>query len=103
MSCDFTSFSKVFQSYQGDGRMILKGLCNGTPFTVTNVSHRAGLELTTDRSADQRLTHLPTGAPPHYNRLGKTILIMGHNVRFYDELKIFHPQITPVALLTWSP
>ena len=25
MTCDFTSFSTVFQSYQGDGRLIMKG------------------------------------------------------------------------------
>ena len=51
MICDFTSFSTVFQSYQDDGRMIMKGLCNGTPFTVEK-----GLELATARSVGQRLT-----------------------------------------------
>ena len=25
MTCDFTSFSKVFQSYQDDGMLIMKG------------------------------------------------------------------------------
>ena len=25
MTCDFTSFSTVFQSYQDDGQMIMKG------------------------------------------------------------------------------
>ena len=25
MTCDFTSFSTVFQSYQDDGRMVMKG------------------------------------------------------------------------------
>ena len=25
MACDFTSFSTVFQSYQDDGRLIMKG------------------------------------------------------------------------------
>ena len=25
MTCDFTSFSTVFQSYQDDGRVIMKG------------------------------------------------------------------------------
>ena len=25
MTCDFTSFSTVFQSYQNDGRMLMKG------------------------------------------------------------------------------
>ena len=32
---DFTSFSTVVQSYQDDGRMIMKkNVCNGTPFTI---------------------------------------------------------------------
>ena len=34
MTCDFMSFSAVFQTYQDDGRLIMKGLCNGTPFRV---------------------------------------------------------------------
>ena len=35
MTCDFTFFSTVFQSYQDDGRLIMKG--NGTPFTVEKI------------------------------------------------------------------
>ena len=46
---DFTSFSTVFPSYQDDGSVIMKGLCNGTPFTVEKISPRAGLELETAR------------------------------------------------------
>ena len=34
----------------------MKGLCNGTPFTVEKISPRAGLELGTARSVGQRLT-----------------------------------------------
>ena len=49
MNCDFTSFSTLFQSYQDDGRMIMI-VCNGTPFTVEQISPRAGLELGTARS-----------------------------------------------------
>ena len=37
MICDFTSFSTVFQLYQDDGRMIMKGLCNRTPCTVEKI------------------------------------------------------------------
>ena len=71
MTCDFMSFSAVFQSYQDDGRKILKGcvipslkfkvfnvrsvartcstvqhqaVCNGTPFTI-EILPRAGIEL----------------------------------------------------------
>ena len=31
MICDFTSFSTVFQSYQDDGRMIMKGCVQWNP------------------------------------------------------------------------
>ena len=37
-------------------------MCNGTPFTVEKISPRAGLELGTSRSVDQRSTHRATGA-----------------------------------------
>ena len=55
MTCDFSSFSTVFQSYQDDGRLIMKGLCNGSPFTVEKISPPAGIEL--GRSVGQRVTH----------------------------------------------
>ena len=32
MTCDFTSFSTVFQSYQADGRLIMKGYVQWNPF-----------------------------------------------------------------------
>ena len=38
VTCDFTSVSTVFQSYQ-------EAVCNGTPFTVEQISLRAGIEL----------------------------------------------------------
>ena len=56
MTCDLSSFITIFQSYQDDERLIMKGLCNGIPFTVEKISPRVGLELGT-RSAGQRLTH----------------------------------------------
>ena len=31
ITCDFTSFSTVFQSYQDDGRMIIKGCVQWNP------------------------------------------------------------------------
>ena len=43
--------------YQDDGWMIMKTVCNGTPFTVEKISPRAGLEPGTARSVGQRLTH----------------------------------------------
>ena len=45
MTCHFMSFSTVFRSYQDDERLIMKGLCNGAPFTVEKISHREGIEL----------------------------------------------------------
>ena len=46
MTCDFTPFSPLFQSNQDD-------VCNGTPYTVGKISHRAALEPGT-----QNLVHL---------------------------------------------
>ena len=57
MTCDFTSFSIVFQSYQDDKRLIMKAVCNGTPFKLEKILSRAGIELVTARSVGQRLTH----------------------------------------------
>ena len=57
MTCDFTSFSTVFQSYQDVGRMIIKAVYNESLFTVGKISPQAGLEPETARSVGQRLTH----------------------------------------------
>ena len=45
MTCDFTSFSKVFLSYQDDGRLIMKDCVQWSSFTVEKISPRAGIEL----------------------------------------------------------
>ena len=37
MTCDFTSFPTVFQSYQDDGRSIMNVCVQGTPFTVEKI------------------------------------------------------------------
>ena len=44
MTCDFTSFSTVFQSYQDDGQMIMKGCVQWNPFAVEKISPRSGIE-----------------------------------------------------------
>ena len=44
MTCHFTSFSTVFQSYQDDGRLIMKGNVHGTPFMV-EILPQVGIEL----------------------------------------------------------
>ena len=45
MTCDFTAFSTVFQSYQDDGQMIMKGCVQWNPFTVEKISPRVRIEL----------------------------------------------------------
>ena len=49
-TCDFTSFSTVFQSYQDDGRMIMKGCVQ-----KGKISPQARIESGTARSVGQRL------------------------------------------------
>ena len=49
LTCDVTSFSTAFQSYQDDERLIMKGCVQW---------NRAGLEFTTARSVGQRLKPL---------------------------------------------
>ena len=44
MTCNFTSFSTVFQSYQDDGQIIM-AVCNGIPFMIEKISPQAGLKL----------------------------------------------------------
>ena len=61
MTCDFTSFSTVFQSYQDGERLMRYAVCNGIPFTAKKISPGAGFELATARSVGQRLTHGATG------------------------------------------
>ena len=41
-TCDFTSHSTVFQSYQDRGRVIMKGVCNETMFTIEKISASCG-------------------------------------------------------------
>ena len=59
MTCDFTSFSTVFESYQDDGRKMMKGCVQWNLIydSVKRSSPHAGLELTTARSVGQRKTH----------------------------------------------
>ena len=45
MNCDFTSFSTVFQSYQNDVRLIMKGCVQCNSILVEKISPRAGIEL----------------------------------------------------------
>ena len=45
---DSTSFSTVFQSYQDDRRIIMKGCVQGTPFMIEKISASGG-----DRTRDR--------------------------------------------------
>ena len=58
MTCHFTSFSTVFQSYQDNGQMIMKAVCNGTPFMIEKISPQVGLEPGTARSVRPALNLL---------------------------------------------
>ena len=66
MTCDLTSLSKVFQSYQE--RLIMKGCVQWNAFTVEKIMPRAMLELGTPRTVSQRLTHWTTRAPTIGNK-----------------------------------
>ena len=44
MTCDFTYFLTIFQSYQDNVWMIMKGR-TGTPFTVEKISPQMRIEL----------------------------------------------------------
>ena len=45
MTCDFMSFSTVFQSYLDDGRLIMKGCVQWSLFAVEKISTQVGIEL----------------------------------------------------------
>ena len=39
---------------------------------------------------------------PHLNRLSETVLMRGHNLRFYGEIWKIIPKISLLPLLIWS-
>ena len=58
MTCDYTSFSTVFQSYQDHRQLIMKACVEWNPVCGGKTSPGVGLELGTDRPLEgQRLTH----------------------------------------------
>ena len=68
MTCDFTSFSTVFQSYQDDGRLIMKSCVQWS--SVYGCEDFASIENRTRSaiSVGQRLTHRATKAPVRVHR-----------------------------------
>ena len=55
--CYFISFLTVFQSYQGDGRVIMEGYVQQNLLQLERFLPLAGLEPGTARSAGQHLTY----------------------------------------------
>ena len=45
ITCDLRVFQQYFSHNQNDERLIMKVLCNRTPFTVERISPRTGFEL----------------------------------------------------------
>ena len=56
MTCDFISFSTVFQSYQVDGQVVMKGYVQWEPFVIQRFLLPSGLEPRTAFSVGQCLT-----------------------------------------------
>ena len=44
MTCNFTSFSTVFPSYQDEGHMIMEAVCSATTFMVEKIPPKAEIE-----------------------------------------------------------
>ena len=57
MHCDFTSFSTVFQSYQDDGRVIMKGCVQCKPGHCWKELPSVEIEPGTTKSVGQLLTY----------------------------------------------
>ena len=54
----FTSFLTEFQSYRDDRRVIIKGVCNGIPFTAEKFPSLVGFEpKTATQLGGQRLIY----------------------------------------------
>ena len=63
MTCDFTSFFTVFQSYQDDVRMIMKGCVQWNAVYGWEDFTSSEDQTQFARSVGQHLTHSATGAP----------------------------------------
>ena len=79
MTCDFTSFSTVFQSYQDDGRMIMKRCVQWSSVYIWEDFASSGDGTWSARSVGQHLTHWATGAPPLSGEEKVTINSLGTN------------------------
>ena len=85
MTSDFTFFSTVFQSYQDDGRMIMKVCVQWNPIYGLEDFASTGLEFRTAGLVDQCLSHRATRAPSHIQ----------HGVRIYTDSKQSYLKLRP--------
>ena len=109
MTCNFTSFLTVFQSYQDDVWMIMKGCVQWNSVYGWEDFTPSEDWTWSARSVGQRLTHWASWAPdkreylmiiflishqnhmlwtPHLNRLVEMVLMMGHKICINGELSI---------------
>ena len=63
MTCDFTSFSTVFQSYQDNEKAIMEGYVQWSLFMAEKILTWAGLEPKAARLVGLGLTYWATWAP----------------------------------------
>ena len=57
LTCDFRSCLTVFQSYQDNGRVRMKAMCNQIRFMIERSPPQVGLEPGTARSVGQGISH----------------------------------------------
>ena len=69
ITCDFTSFLTVFQSYQDDVWMIMKGCVQWNSVYGWEDFPSSEDRTRSARAVGQRLTHWATGAPPVQKQL----------------------------------
>ena len=84
MSCDFTSFSTVFQSYQDDWRLIMKGCVQWNSVNGREDFASSRDQTRSARSVGQRLTHWPIRA---LNGLIKTSQMSKNSPWAYERLR----------------
>ena len=84
MTCDFTSFLTVFQSYQDDVWMIMKGCVQWNSVYGWEDFTSSEDRTWSARSVGQRLTHWATGAPVALENI--YIYLKWYNMTFYGLL-----------------
>ena len=70
-TCGIFLLNLLNQSYQNDGLVIMKVVCNEILLTIEKIPALTGLELGTARSVFLRITYYSTGAPMVMYRLNE--------------------------------